>query len=437
MSTVSLRIRITENNTAMVKTIKFDESTLVRDCIKFIHEQIPDSTTTASALASNYGLARSYISGSNESGCWLAEANQLQYYRLKNNEYLRKFTFVKVKMMDGTLESLLMDVSQEVGKLVTVFCAHIGITTPEEYSFTLDHEDLSKPRAKSLALVKFDKKSKQHPAGDRLGWLHHKKSLRAQRISETEVFGFKKKFFFFNFTCNSIELHLQFHQLHRAIINDDLWCTQEEAVRLAALQFQIQFGDYDPQTIHLKDLSSCLPKAYFNVKHVIELINAEHRKLHGESETIAKLEYIQLCESLPTYGITFFLVWEKLKGKKKLMPLFLGIERKAIFRADAENKRILARWPLTLIRQWTASPQSFTLDIGEYSIYCYSVYTTEGKHISEMIAGYIDRIIKNPPNRLSQMSAGSEKQSSIKEIKIREVSICSTSQMVTACKVCT
>ena len=250
------------------------------------------------------------------------------------------------------------------------------------------------------------------------------------------MLGFKKKFFFSNFTCNSIELHLHFYQLRRAIVNDDLWCMQEEAVRLAALQCQIQFGDCDPQTIPLKDLSSCLPKTYFNIKHVADLIDAEHCKLHGESETIAKLEYIQLCESLPTYGVTFFLVWEKLKGQKKLMPLFLGIERKVIFRADAENKKILTKWPLKMIRRWIVSPQSFTLDLGEYLTSNYSVYTTKGEQISEMIAGYINCITRNPPNRLTQVYSDRQEQDSIEEIKVKGFSIYCTSNAVTACKVC-
>lgn len=34
----------------------------------------------------------------------------------------------------------------------------------------------------------------------------------------------------------------------------------------------------------------------------------EHKKLHDLSELDAKLKYTQLCRSLRTYGVTFFLV---------------------------------------------------------------------------------------------------------------------------------
>lgn len=46
------------------------------------------------------------------------------------------------------------------------------------------------------------------------------------------------------------------------------------------------------------------------------------------------------------------------------------------------------------MRRWAASPNSFTLDFGDYSEAYYSVQTTEGETISQLIAGYIDIIIK-------------------------------------------
>ena len=51
-------------------------------------------------------------------------------------------------------------------------------------------------------------------------------------------------------------------------------------------------------------------------------------------------------------------------------------------------------WPLTTVKRWAASPNSFTLDFGDYSESYYSVQTTEGEQISQLIAGYIDIILK-------------------------------------------
>lgn len=54
---------------------------------------------------------------------------------------------------------------------------------------------------------------------------------------------------------------------------------------------------------------------------------------------------------------------------------------------------MLRTWPLTTVKRWVASANSFTLDFGSYSDY-YSVQTREGDKISELIAGYIDIILK-------------------------------------------
>lgn len=51
-------------------------------------------------------------------------------------------------------------------------------------------------------------------------------------------------------------------------------------------------------------------------------------------------------------------------------------------------------WSLTTLRRWAASPNSFTLDFGDYSDSYYSVQTSEGDQISQLIAGYIDIILK-------------------------------------------
>lgn len=58
------------------------------------------------------------------------------------------------------------------------------------------------------------------------------------------------------------------------------------------------------------------------------------------------------------------------------------------------SSQILKTWPLTHVRRWAASPKSFTLDFGDYSEAYYSVQTTEGEQIGQLIGGYIDIILK-------------------------------------------
>ena len=87
-------------------------------------------------------------------------------------------------------------------------------------------------------------------------------------------------------------------------------CTREEAIQFAALQCQIQYGNYD-EAKHKPGyltLVNFLPQEYTKIKGIEKNIFTQHRKLHNLSEIDARVRYIQLCRSLKTYGMTFFLV---------------------------------------------------------------------------------------------------------------------------------
>lgn len=138
-----------------------------------------------------------------------------------------------------------------------------------------------------------------------------------------------------------------------------------------------------------------MPKEYVKVKGIEKKILQEYKNLTGLNELDAKLKYTQLCRSLKTYGVTFFLVKEKMKGKNKLVARLLGITKESIIRVDEKTKEFLNVYPLESVKKWAASPNTFTLDFGDhYKEQYYSMQTTEGEHIARLISGYIDIILK-------------------------------------------
>ena len=58
------------------------------------------------------------------------------------------------------------------------------------------------------------------------------------------------------------------------------------------------------------------------------------------SERDAKVCFIHLCQSLRTYGSTFFLVKEKMKGHKCLVSCLLGISKESIIKVDENTKQV-------------------------------------------------------------------------------------------------
>ena len=62
-------------------------------------------------------------------------------------------------------------------------------------------------------------------------------------------------------------------------------------------------------------------------------------------------------------------------------------------------------WPLESVKRWAATQNIFTIDFGEKTFY--SVQTTEGDKIKNMVASYVDLMKKNEA-REAEIPQGSE-----------------------------
>lgn len=68
-------------------------------------------------------------------------------------------------------------------------------------------------------------------------------------------------------------------------------------------------------------------------------------------------------------------------------------------RVDEKTKNIMKEWPLEQVRKWAPGPKTFTLDFGDYQDGYYCVQTQDGDKIAQLIAGYIDIILKKRQTR--------------------------------------
>ncbi|XP_011052007.1 PREDICTED: talin-1 isoform X3 [Acromyrmex echinatior] len=412
MATLSLRISIPEKNAT--KMMQFDPSTSVYDACRIIREKL--------AEASNMGQPKDYglflADEDVKKGVWLEPGRNLDYYILRNGdllEYRRKLRTLRVRMLDGTLKTMLVDDSQPVANLMVVICTKIGITNHDEYSLVRelveDENENQKPgnfgtltlkrkkEEKGERDTKMEQLRKKLKTDDEVNWIDPSKTLREQGIDESETVLLRRKFFFSDQNIDSrdpVQLSLLYVQARDAILDGTHPITQEKACVFAGIQCQIQFGDHKEEKHKpgFLDLKEFLPQSYVKVKGIEKKVFAEHKKHIGLSELDAKVLYTKTARSLNTYGVTFFLVKEKMKGKNKLVPRLLGVTKDSVLRLDEKTKEILKTWPLTTVRRWGASPNTFTLDFGDYSDQYYSVQTTEAEQILQLIAGYIDIILK-------------------------------------------
>uniref|UniRef100_A0A0N5AYK5 FERM domain-containing protein n=1 Tax=Syphacia muris TaxID=451379 RepID=A0A0N5AYK5_9BILA len=402
------------------KTMQFEPSTLVFDACKIIREKIAGNGLNPK----EYGLFR--LEDDPTKCVWMENGRTLEYYLVRNGdtiEYKKKIRALKVRMLDGAVKTVMVDESQPVSELMLVICSKIGISNHEEYSMvrqppenemktniSLREEKRAKNEDRGLTfgtLGRNKEKRMEHlraklHTDEELMWLDHGKTLREQSVGDDETLVLRRKYFFSdtNVDCRDpVQLNLLYEQCKQGVLQGTHPVKAEMACVLAALQYEIQYGKNQENQLKNVDFREILPKEYVkskeNEKRIIEL----YKQSKMGSELDAKSAYVGHCRSLPTYGVTFFVVKEKLKGKNKLVPRLLGVNKECVMRVDERTKEILQEWPLEQVRRWAASPKTFTLDFGDYQEGYYAVQTTDGEKIAQLISGYIDIILKKKRTR--------------------------------------
>uniref|UniRef100_A0A673CTN0 Talin 2b n=1 Tax=Sphaeramia orbicularis TaxID=375764 RepID=A0A673CTN0_9TELE len=425
---VALSLKICVRQCNVVKTMQFEPSTPVYDACRIIRERVPEAQT---GQASDYGL---FLSDDDpRKGIWLESGRTLDYYMLRNGdvlEYKKKQRPQKIKMLDGAIKTIMVDDSKTVGELLVTICSRIGITNYEEYS--LIQEVTEDKKEEGMGTLKKDRtlllrderkmeklKAKLHTDDD-LNWLDHSRTFREQGVEESETLLLRRKFFYSDQNVDSrdpVQLNLLYVQARDDILNGSHPVSFDKACEFAGIQAQIQFG---PHVEHkhkpgFLDLKEFLPKEYIKQRGSEKKIFQDHKTCGEMTEIEAKVKYVKLARSLQTYGVSFFLVKEKMKGKNKLVPRLLGITKESVMRVDEKTKDVVQEWPLTTVKRWAASPKSFTLDFGEYQESYYSVQTTEGEQISQLIAGYIDIILKKKQSKDRFGLEGDEESTMLEE----------------------
>ena len=119
------------------KTIQFRPQTTVLDACAQIRDRL--SEIKGLAQPNQYGL---FLTDDDpKKGVWLEPGRTLEHYLLRDNdaiEYRKKMRLLKVRMLDNTIKSIIVDDSQVVSKLLVIISTKIGITNHDEYSLVWD-----------------------------------------------------------------------------------------------------------------------------------------------------------------------------------------------------------------------------------------------------------------------------------------------------------
>ncbi|XP_014842866.1 PREDICTED: tyrosine-protein phosphatase non-receptor type 13 isoform X3 [Poecilia mexicana] len=259
----------------------------------------------------------------------------MQPKRSKVEEVQRK---VGVVLLNGQKLELGCDLKAVCKDVFDMVVAHIGLV--EHHLFGLAYL-----KETEFFFVEPDAKlTKVAPEG----WKEHPKKRR------TDVpFNLFLRIKFFHDDVNLIQhamtKHQHYLQLRKDILEERMRCNTENALLLASLALQAEFGDYQPE-LH--------GKTYFRLEHYLPVsildkvdqttLREELPKLHsnyyGASESEAEFEFLKASQKLTEYGVHFHRV---LPEKRSQSGVMLGIYSKGvlIFEVLNGNRTPALRFP--------------------------------------------------------------------------------------------
>ncbi|XP_064164989.1 tyrosine-protein phosphatase non-receptor type 13 isoform X1 [Anguilla rostrata] len=152
---------------------------------------------------------------------------------------------------------------------------------------------------------------------------------------------FRIKFFLddVNLIQHTMTKHQYYLQLRKDILEERMRCDMENAMLLASLALQAEFGDYQPE-LH--------GKTYFRLEHYLPASVLDKRdqtsikedlpKLHstyyGASEAETEFEFLKVSQKLTEYGVHFHRV---LPEKRSQTGIMLGVYSKGVLIFEVLN----------------------------------------------------------------------------------------------------
>ncbi|XP_035382781.1 tyrosine-protein phosphatase non-receptor type 13 [Electrophorus electricus] len=134
------------------------------------------------------------------------------------------------------------------------------------------------------------------------------------------------------FIQHSMTKHQYYLQLRKDILEERLRCDAENAMLLASLALQAEFGDHQPE-LH--------GKTYFRLEHYVpayamerleqstmkEELSKMHNTYYGVTEEEAQFEFLKVSQRLTEYGVHFHRV---LPEKKSQTGVLLGVYSRGV-----------------------------------------------------------------------------------------------------------
>ncbi|RWS12698.1 myosin-VIIa-like protein 2 [Dinothrombium tinctorium] len=195
------------------------------------------------------------------------------------------------------------------------------------------------------------------------------------------------------------DIIFHYHQELPKLLRGYHKCSQEDAVRLAALIYRVRFGESKAELQAIPNLlHELVPNDLIKIQTPSEwkkAIISAYNQDFGLSSENAKIAFLKYVYKWPTFGSAFFEV--KQNGDTNYPELLLiAINKHGVSLIDPVSKDILVTHPFTRISNWSSGNTYFHMTIGNLvrgsKLLC---ETSLGYKMDDLLTSYISLMLSN------------------------------------------
>lgn len=211
---MAIALKVHFPGTGAIKAMRFSVDVPIQQVVSEIREKISATPVPGQTDGADHGLFQPEVPGKQKAR-WLKENHTLKYYNLAQETevvYKKKTRPAKVRLIDNTVKTVLIDDTAKVGQIRDSIGKKLGIKSVDEYGLKL---------------------------ADSNKWLNLAQGLHEQDVKEEDLLVFDKTLFFFDDALDmndAVQLHLIYNKSVQSIIDGTYPCSEAEAFSLAGIE---------------------------------------------------------------------------------------------------------------------------------------------------------------------------------------------------------
>jgi len=207
-----------------------------------------------------------------------------------------------------------------------------------------------------------------------------------------------------------VDKHMLYIQALHDVIEGEYPCSPEDAIKLAALQTQVIYGDHNP-TAHIPgffgpSLCNFIPKSLMPQKPAKEweaLVFKAHLGKKGLPAGDAETDYLNIVKAWPHYGTKYFKNCRPLSKNKLPQKVMIGVNLDGIIIANNKDKdQSFNTYYYADLLSWSTShnngaQSTFTFEVCSTNNNDSTKYVFETRHadaINDLVQSYVDVLIQ-------------------------------------------